>query len=246
MRSRPNALSAGVLISPFLLPGAFLAGFRDGRFLAGEIRVQLLQNFLARLLDVHVEAPQNSRRHAVAFAQETEQNVLRADVSMIQVLGLPFGQVQHLLHARRVGNVADHLLVGAGADLLLDFHADGFEVEAHLLEDIHRHALAQFDQAEQKMLGAEKVVVKPVGFLSRQREHLLGARRKITHGFIAHTRSIVLRIGGFVQSRPAFFRVWPADASSTGHAPCLPAASRVPRPTVYPKIASANGPAASR
>ena len=60
------------------------------------------------------------------------------------------------------------------------------------LQDIHRHALSQFNQAEQKMLGAEKVVVKPVGFLPRQRQHLLGARRKITHGFVAHTRFIVL------------------------------------------------------
>jgi hypothetical protein len=30
-------------------------------------------------------------------------------------------------------------------------------------------------------------VVEPVGFLARERQHLLRARRKITHRFIAHT-----------------------------------------------------------
>ncbi len=173
--------------------GRLLAGLlRDGRFLAGEVRVQLLQNFLARLLDVHVEALQDARGPAVAFAQQAEQNVFRADVGVVERLGFLLREAEHLLDARRVGNVADHLLVGAGADLLLDLHADGFEVEAHFLEDVDGDALAQLDEAEQKMFGAEIVVVQPVGFLPCQREHLLRARREIAHRFIAHTRNIML------------------------------------------------------
>ena len=78
---------------------------------------------------------------------------------------------------------------GPGADLLLDFHADGLEVEAHLLEDIDGDALAQLDEAEQQVFGADKVVVEAVGFLARQRQHLLGARREIVHGFFAHTHT---------------------------------------------------------
>jgi hypothetical protein len=35
-------------------------------------------------------------------------------------------------------------------------------------------------------------VVQPVGFLPGQREHLLRAWREIAHGFIAHTRNIML------------------------------------------------------
>ncbi len=75
---------------------------------------------------------------------------------MIQRLGFLGAQRENFLHARRVGNVADHLLIGAGADLFLDFHADGFEVEAQFLKHIDGDALAQFDQAEQKMLGADE------------------------------------------------------------------------------------------
>src|SRR5260370_34561863 len=49
------------------------------------------------------------------------------------------------------------------------------------------------------MLRAEEVVVETVGLLAREREHLLRARGKIAHGFIAHTGIIMLRIGQFVQ-----------------------------------------------
>ena len=97
-------------------------------------------------------------------------------------------QRQDLLHPRRVGDVAHHLLIGAGADLLLHFQADGLQVEAELLQDIDRHALAQLDQPEQQVFGADEIVVETVGFFARQREHLLRARGKIVHGFlIAHT-----------------------------------------------------------
>ena len=204
VRSRPNALSAGVLTSPFFSgagAGAFSRGLGNGRFLAGEIRIQLLQNFLPRLLDVHVEIFEHLGGDAVAFAEQAEQDVFGADVGVIERLGFLGGEGQHFFHARRVGNVPDHFLVGAGADLFLDLHADGFEVEAHFLEHVDGDALPQFDQAEQQMFGAEEVVVEPVGFLARQREHLLRARREIAHGFVAHIRFILLLIGRFVQSR---------------------------------------------
>jgi hypothetical protein len=49
------------------------------------------------------------------------------------------------------------------------------------------------------MLRAEEIVVKPVGFLARQRQHLLCTRREIAHGFVTHIRFILLPIGRFVQ-----------------------------------------------
>ena len=75
----------------------------------------------------------------------------------------------------------DHLGLRAGADLLLDFHADGFEVEPHLLEDVDGDALPELDQAEQQMLGADVVVVEAVGFLAGERQDLLRARCEIIH-----------------------------------------------------------------
>ena len=76
----------------------------------------------------------------------------------------------------------DHLGLGAGADLLLDLHADGFEIEPQLLQHIDRDALAELDQAEQQVLRAHVIVVEAVGFLAGQGQDLLGARSKVIHG----------------------------------------------------------------
>ena len=88
---------------------------------------------------------------------------------------------EHFLHARRVGDVADHLGLRAGADLFLDFHADGLEIEPHLLEHVDRDALAELDQPEQEMLGADVIVVEAIRFLAGEREDLLRPGSEIIH-----------------------------------------------------------------
>src|SRR5881396_1120123 len=118
VRSRPKALSGG-----------FFRRFVGSLFfLRGEIWIEFLQNLLLRLLDVHVEVFQNARGDAVAFAEQAQQNVLGADVGMIERPRFLLRQREDFLDARGVGNIADHLLVGAGADLFFDFHPDGLEV----------------------------------------------------------------------------------------------------------------------
>ena len=79
------------------------------------------------------------------------------------------------------GHVADHLCLRPGTDLFLHFHSHRLEIEAHLLQDIHSHALPQLDQAEKQMLGADVVVVEAVGFLSSKRQNLLSSRCEIIH-----------------------------------------------------------------
>src|SRR3954464_15245477 len=127
-----------------------------------------------------------------------------AHVSMIQRLGFVGGQREDLLYAGRIGNVADDLLVRAGADLLLDFHADGLEIKAHFLEDIDRDALAELDQAEQQMFGADEIMVKAVGLLTRQSEHLLRPGRKIVHGFITHIFRLNKRVPAEIVQRMCY------------------------------------------
>ena len=77
----------------------------------------------------------------------------------------------------------DHLGLRAGADLLLHFHADGLEIEPHLLEHIDGDALAELDQPEQEMLGAHVIVVEAVGLLPGEGQNLLRAWCEIIHHF---------------------------------------------------------------
>ncbi len=154
----------------------FLLGF--GR---GEIRVEFLEDFVAGALDIDFEILEHAGGDAFAFAEQAEQDVLGADVGMVERLGFLAGERQDFLDARSVGNVADHLGLGTGADLFLDLHADGFQIEPHFLEDVDRHALAELDQAEQQVLGADVIVVEPVGLLAGQCQYLLSSRSKIIH-----------------------------------------------------------------
>ena len=53
--------------------------------------------------------------------------MLSADIGVIERPGFLPRKCERLLHARRIGNVADHFLVGAGTDFLFDGDADGVE-----------------------------------------------------------------------------------------------------------------------
>src|SRR6266704_3738751 len=113
--------------------------------------------------------------------------MLGADVGVIESFGFLGSESEDFLDPRSVRDIADHLLIGTGADLFFDFHADGLEIEAELLEDVDSDALAELDEAEEQMFGADEIVVKTVGFLPREGKHLLRARGEVIHGFGAHT-----------------------------------------------------------
>ena len=115
------------------------------KFGSSSLRISLRVRSMStsRFFSTRAATPSPSRKQA-------EQDVLGADVGMIERLRFLAGEREHLLHARRVGNVADHLRFRAGADLLLDLHADGLEVEAHLLQNVDGDALPELDQAEQQ------------------------------------------------------------------------------------------------
>ena len=145
------------------------------------MRVQFLQNFLAGLLNIDIEILENAGSDAVAFSQQAQKNMFRPDVSVIERLGFLGRESKNFLDTRCVGNVADHFLVGPGAHLLLDFHPHGVEVEAKFLQNVDGDALAELDQPQQNMLGADVVVIEAIRLFAGQRQNLLGAWRKIVH-----------------------------------------------------------------
>ena len=85
---------------------------------------------------------------AVTFPQQTEQYMFRADVRMVERLGFFGCQSENLLDTRCVRDIANHFLIRSRADLLLDLHADGLQIQSELLENVHRDTLPQLDQSE--------------------------------------------------------------------------------------------------
>ena len=57
----------------------------------------------------------------------------------------------------------------------------GFEVETHLLQNVDGNALPKLNQAEQKMLRPDVIVVEAIRFFPSERQNLLGSRSEIIH-----------------------------------------------------------------
>src|SRR5439155_1302105 len=113
-----------------------LRSFARWRVFGGlEVRVEFFQNFLARLFNINVEVFEDAGGHTVTLPQQAQQNVFGADISVVERLGLLGCEGQNFLHSRSVRDVANDFLVRPGADLLFDFHTDGLQIKAHLLED---------------------------------------------------------------------------------------------------------------
>src|SRR5438105_264287 len=100
---------------------------------------------------------------------------------MIERLRFLAGERENFLHSRRVRNVADDFCLRTRADLFLHFHPHSLEIESHFFENVDRNALAELDQPEQKMLGADVIVIETVGLFASELENLLGAGREIIH-----------------------------------------------------------------
>ena len=106
---------------------------------------------------------------ALALAHEAEEQVLRADVAVVEAPGLFDGQLDDLLGARRQANLAaDRLL--APADDELDRGANLVQLDAEVVEDLGGDTIALADEAEQQVLSANVVVVEALRFLLGKRQ----------------------------------------------------------------------------
>ena len=153
-------------------------------FLVGtEIGVQFLEDFVPGFVEIDVQVAQDLGSNAIAFAEEAEEDVLRADVAVVQRLGFLGCQSEDLFHPRGVGNVAHHFGLWAGTDLLLHLHADSFKVQPQFGQDVHGDALGQFDEAQQEVFRADVVVIETICLLACKGQDLLGAWGEIIHHF---------------------------------------------------------------
>jgi hypothetical protein len=110
---------------------------------------------------------------AFALANETEQDVLGADVVVTKLQRLAQREFEHLLGARSERDVTAGCLL-ALTDDLFDLFAHRLQRDVQRLERLGRHAFAFVDEAEQDVLGADVVVVESLGLFLCQYEDASG------------------------------------------------------------------------
>ncbi len=199
------------------------AGRRRGHFAP-----QQPQRLGAGLLEVDARVREDLGRDALLLAQQPQQQVLGADVAVVQLARLAHRQLENFLGARGVRQIGPRRRGGfALLDRLLDLLLDLFEVDVEVGEDRGRHAFALADQAEQYVLGPHVLVVQPRGLFPR---HLQDFPHPIREVVAVHLESSVV-------NRLRF----PTSGERSSHAP---AAAR-DRPGSVPP-APPGGPAACR
>ena len=156
VRSRPYASSVGVFDLP-LGAGRLTLGAQQG----GRLNADLGR--------VDPEVGQDARGDALALADQAQQQVLGADVVVVELAGLFEGELDHALGAR-VKTISCWTGLAAPADDRLDLLANLGQVDAERLEDFGRQALALGDDAEQDVLGPDVVVAEPLRLFLRQHD----------------------------------------------------------------------------
>ena len=131
-------------------------------------------HLVADLVEVHAEGLQDARRDAFALADEAKQQVLRADVVVPEAARLVDGELDHALGPRRQADLSDDRPV-APPDDELDRGPHLGQLDVHVLEHARRDTLALAHEAEKQVLGADVVVVEPLGLVLGKRQDLARA-----------------------------------------------------------------------
>ena len=148
-----------------------------GRAGRGGLR-QDADDLVADLVQADAEGLENAGRDAFTFADQAEEQVLRADVVVAQAAGLVDGQLDDALGARRQPDLADDRPI-APADDELDRGPDLGQLDVHVLEDAGGDAFALADEAKEQVLRADVVVVEPLRLILSECQDLAGAVREL-------------------------------------------------------------------
>src|SRR5271170_3199045 len=126
-----------------------------------------LDDLLAHLVQVGAQPDQHLRGHAIALADQAEQDVSGADAIVTELQRLTQRPLQHLLAPGRERDVLGRDLLDR-ADDLLDLLAHRLQADPQRLQRPGRDAVALANDAKQEVLGADPVVIEHPGFFFSQ------------------------------------------------------------------------------
>ena len=95
-----------------------------------------VQNFFTNLFEFHTEVHEYLRGNSILFAEQPEQEMLRADVVVIEVPCFLDGILEHLLGSRSLWKLAHRDHLRSRLDELLNFEAYLPEVDVKVLQDV--------------------------------------------------------------------------------------------------------------
>ena len=130
-----------------------------------------VEHLLTDVLQLQAEVHEHLGGHPFLLAQQAQQDVLGADIVVVEVAGLLHRILDHLLGPGRLRELAHRDHVGAALDELFNLHADLPQVDVEVFQDVGGDTAPLLDEAEKDVLGADVFVVEPLGLLVGQLHH---------------------------------------------------------------------------
>src|SRR2546430_1363256 len=125
----------------------------------GTLRRALGKNlgcFSPNALEANAQGLEDTKGDTFTLANEAKEQMLRADVAVVEAARLFNGELDDFLCTRRQADFAAYRLFTA-ADDELDSRADLAELHAEVVENLGCHTVALANEAEEKMFGADIV-----------------------------------------------------------------------------------------
>ena len=138
-------------------------------------RSEEIEYFFADIFELEPEVHENLGGDAVVLAEEPEEDVLGADIVVIEVAGFFDRVLDDLFGAWSLRELAHGDHFWASADEFFDFESDLAEVNIEVFEDIGADARSFFDESEQDVLGPDVFMVEALGFLVGQGHYFAGS-----------------------------------------------------------------------
>ena len=133
---------------------------------------QQIQHLLADILELQSQVHQHLSRHTLLLAQQPQQQMLGANVVVVQILGLFQSVLDDLLGPRRLRQLAHRDHVRPRLHDLLDLQTNLPQIRIQILQDVGRNSRTLLDQTQQHVLGPDVLVVEPLSLLVGQLHHL--------------------------------------------------------------------------
>src|SRR5919108_1160903 len=150
-----------------------LRGLHGLRWPHWDLDTEVLANCGSNHVRVCAEVEQDTRGHSLILPCEPEQDVFRADVLVPKRERLAQREFEHFLAARRERNLSNGGLVALSNEPG-DLATYLLEANSERREHLARNALRVPQQPEQKVLGADVVVLERPGFVLREDDDLPG------------------------------------------------------------------------
>jgi hypothetical protein len=147
-------------------------------------------NLATDLFQVGAQILQDVGGDPLTFDQQSEQQVLGADVVVARPAGFLEGDLDHLLHPRGRDDLLDDGAFVAAQDRL-DGGPDLVDLHAQVVQHLGGQPLAFPEQAEEQVLGADVGVVRALGLFLGQRQDLFRSLRKPFKGVQPGTSTLI-------------------------------------------------------